>query len=140
MSLSKALGRFPGMEPVAGGCGLGCAVFTSSSSIPETRRGVGLFLSIICGVSTVYSSLRPQHSLCLGYALFWNHSRERQACPMPTYHSLRDTHCCLTQTIWPKLLSPECRAGKLPRYSVPLVLQDHAHTQQGSSFSPSLSF
>lgn len=80
------------MEPVARGWGMGCAVFMSSSSIPEAYWSVGLFLSIICGVPTVYSSLRPQHSLCLGHALLWNHSRERhgepQACSMPTHHSL----------------------------------------------------
>lgn len=69
------------MEPVARGCGLGCAVFTSSPSIPEAYGSVGLFLSIICDVSTVYSSLRAQHILCLGHALLWNHSRERQGEP-----------------------------------------------------------
>lgn len=69
------------MEPVARGCGLGCAVFTSSPSIPEAYGSVGLFLSVICGVSTVYSSLRPQHILYLGHALLWNHSRERQGEP-----------------------------------------------------------
>lgn len=136
MSLSKALGRFPGMEPVAGGCGLGCAVFTSSSSIPETRRSVGLFLSIICGVSTVYSSLRPQQSLSgICTAL---EPQQREASMSYAYISLPPGHPLLPDTNH-MAKAPLSRMqgwdiAKIQRSPCP------SRSQQGSSFSPSLSF
>lgn len=66
MSLSKALGKLLLMEPVARGCGLGCTVFTSRSSILEAHGTVGFSFVLVHYLSCVISvflTLAPAYLL-----------------------------------------------------------------------------
>lgn len=138
------------MQPVARCCGLGCTVFTSSSSILEAHGSgdLPLFLFIICHVSSGGPAVCLSHSGSRVSSIWNTHCsgtvtkrpKEPQAFPMPTHHALLVHILLLTQIISPNLFSPECRSGKLSRYSVPLILQDHGHTHHWSFLSLGLSF
>lgn len=86
------------MEPVARCCGLVCAVFTSSSSLLETHRSVGLLFVPVNYLSCVIRT----PAVCLPHSgsrvsCIWathcsgtvtKRAEEPQAFPMSTHHAL----------------------------------------------------